>query len=185
MTMMNAWLLAGMLAFVPVAAPLSQGQGQGQGQGRQTSAQGGQRAGRGNLPAAGANVPVKQMQEIFDAFALVQAQRSLRLGDEDYGQFFPRMSRVYQLRRQHATQRQRVLNEIRLMYGAQASDDSLVEAIGRLDALDVRWRDEVLGARRAVDEVLTIRQRAGLRFFEEDMERRKIDFLTRSRQGGG
>lgn len=191
MPMVSVVMMAGMLAFVSPGGgwqnPMGgvpMGDAVPQAQGRQNLPQGGGRAGRGNLPAGGNNV--QEMQEYFDAFALVQAQRVLRLDDEAYGRFFPKMSRVYQLRRAHGAQRMRVLNEIRRLYNGNAADDAaLVAAVNRLDDMDAKFGVEMREARQAVDEVLTTRQRAGLRFFEEDMERQKIDFLTRARQGGG
>jgi len=36
----------------------------------------------------------------------------------------------------------------------------------------------------AVEETLSVRQRARFRLFEEEMERQKIEFLTRARQAG-
>ena len=146
----------------------------------------GQRGLGPNQPNQRANAPIQELQEIFDAFALVQAQKTLKLDDEQYGRFFPRMSRVYQLRRQHGQLRVRLINEIRRLYGpGRGSDAALADAVQRLDALETRFLPDMRAARQAVDEVLTPRQRAGLRFFEEEMERRKIDFITQARQGGG
>ncbi len=148
--------------------------------------QGGMR-GRLNQPNQGSNAPIQELQEVFDAFALVQAQRILQLDDEQYGRFFPKMSRVYQLRRGHGQARMRLVNEIRRLYAGpqRGTDAQLADAVGRLDELEGRFVTDMRALRLAVDEVLTPRQRAGLRFFEEDMERQKIDFITRSRQGGG
>lgn len=143
--------------------------------------------GRGlNQPNQGANAPMQELQEVFDAFALVQAQRILQLDDEQYGRFFPKMSRVYQLRRTHGQARMRLVNEIRRLYAGpqRGTDVQLAEAVARLDALEAQFGNDMRALRLAVDEVMTPRQRAGLRFFEEDMERQKVDFITRSRQGG-
>lgn len=143
--------------------------------------------GRGLNQNPGPNAPIQELQEVFDAFALVQAQRILQLDDEQYGRFFPKMSRVYQLRRGHGQARMRLVNEIRRLYAGpqRGTDAQLADAVGRLDELEGRFVTDMRTLRLAVDEVLTPRQRAGLRFFEEDMERQKIDFITRSRQGGG
>jgi Spy/CpxP family protein refolding chaperone len=157
--------------------------GPGQGQDQRPNQRGGR---QGNLPAPAAGMPVQQLQAMFDAFALVQAQRVLQLSDEQYQQFFPRMNRLQDLRRQHAQQRGRLVNELRRMWGPQGADDqALAATISRLDDLETKFRDETRAARTAIDEVLTMRQRAAFRFFEEDMERQKLDFLTRARQGGG
>lgn len=143
--------------------------------------------GRGlNQPNQGPNAPMQELQEVFDAFALVQAQRILQLDDEQYGRFFPKMSRVYQLRRTHGQARMRLVNEIRRLYAGpqRGTDAQLAEAVARLDALEAQFGNDMRALRLAVDEVMTPRQRAGLRFFEEDMERQKVDFITKSRQGG-
>src|SRR5688500_7690885 len=54
---------------------------------------GGQR-GRGQLPQVRPGMPIQQLQAMFDAYALVQAQRALRLSDEQYQRFFMRMNRL-------------------------------------------------------------------------------------------
>lgn len=146
----------------------------------------GQRGRGPNQPNQGPNAPMQQLQEVFDAFALVQAQRILQLDDEQYGRFFPKMSRVYQLRRTHGQARMRLVNEIRRLYAGpqRGTDAQLAEAVARLDALEAQFGNDMRALRLAVDEVMTPRQRAGLRFFEEDMERQKVDFITKSRQGG-
>jgi hypothetical protein len=142
--------------------------------------------GQANLPAVGPNVPIQELQEYFDTFALMQAQRFLQLDDDQYARFFPRMNRVYQLRRQHGVQRGRLLNEIRRLWGPQRVTEQapFADVLKRLDDLEAKFVADMRAARLALDEVLDVRQRAGLRFFEEDMERQKVDWMTRSRQGG-
>ena len=54
----------------------------------------------------------------------------------------------------------------------------------KLDGLDARFEQELRAAKAAVDEVLTVRQRAAFRFFEQDMEVQKVEYLTRARQPG-
>lgn len=145
------------------------------------------RGGRGgNPPNAAAGAGVQELQQMFDAFALVQAQRVLQLSDEQYQRFFVRMNRLQDLRGQQNRQRMRLLNELRRMTGPQgnADDAALTTTLQNLDAQDLKFAEQLRAARQGIDEVLTVRQRALFRFFEEDMERRKIDYLTRARQGG-
>ncbi len=142
--------------------------------------------GQGGLPAPGAGVPVQQLQTMFDAYALLQAQRILELSDEQYQQFFLRMNRLHELRRQHMQQRNRLINELRRMYGRQgAGDSALAEGTRKLDEMEERFAQDLRTTRAAIDEVLTVRQRAAFRFFEEEMERQKIAFITRARQRPG
>jgi len=145
-----------------------------------------QQRGRGQgLPAPAQGAPIQELQEMFDAFALVQAQRIMQLNDEQYAAFFTRMKRLQDIRRQHTRQRVRLVNQLRRGYGPENADDGrLAEGVRELDALDARFDQDVRAARAAIDEVLTVRQRAAFRFFEQDMEAQKVDYLTRARQGG-
>ena len=149
---------------------------------RQTP-QGGRQGGqRGRLPAARPGMPVPQLQAMFDAYALVQAQRALQLSNEQYDRFVSRMTRLQDVRRRHMQQRMRLLGELRRKWRPETEESELVALTKQLDELDTTFDSEQRTARRAIDEVLTPRQGAFLRFFEEDMERQKIDFITRSRQ---
>lgn len=145
-----------------------------------------QQGGRGPvLPAPGPGAPIQELQEMFDAFALVQAQRIMQLNDEQYARFFTRMKRLQDIRRQHHRQRVRLVNELRRGYGPDRADDQvLAERLRAVDELDTRFDQELRTAKAAVDEVLTVRQRAAFRFFEQDMEAQKVDYLIRARQPG-
>lgn len=145
-----------------------------------------QQRGRGpGVPAPGPGAPIQELQEMFDAFALVQAQRIMQLNDEQYARFFTRMKRVQDVRRQHQRQRIRIVNLLRRGYGPERAEDAaLTDLVRQLDELDAKFEQELRTARAAVDEVLTVRQRAAFRFFEQDMEVQKVDYLTRARQPG-
>jgi len=142
--------------------------------------------GRGpGLTAPGPGVQIQELQEMFDAFALVQAQRIMQLTDEQYAGFFTRMKRLQDMRRQHTRQRVRLINQLRRGYGPERADDAkLTELVRELDGLDTRFEQELRAAKATVDEVLTVRQRAAFRFFEQDMEVQKVEYLTRARQPG-
>lgn len=134
-------------------------------------------------PAPGVNL--QELQEMFDAFVLVQAQRVLQLPDEQYQRFFMRMNRLQDIRRQHTRQRVRMINDLRRLFADAGTDDAaLIAAMKGLDDLQGKFEQELRAARGAIDETLNVRQRARFRFFEEEMERQKIDFLTRARQAG-
>lgn len=142
--------------------------------------------GRGPAPPMpGQGAPIQELQEMFDAFALVQAQRIMQLNDDQYVRFFPRMKRLQDVRRQHGRQRIRIINLLRRGYGPErAEDTALTDLVRQLDDIDAKFEQEVRAAKAAVDEVLTVRQRAAFRFFEQDMEVQKVDYLTRARQPG-
>lgn len=141
---------------------------------------------QGGLPNPAPGVPVQELQQMFDAYALVQAQKLLQLSDEQYQRFFTRMTRLQEIRRQHTRQRMRLLGELRRMAGPQgaADDAALTTSIQALEALDEKFNADRRAARAAIDEALSVRQRASFRIFEEEMDRQKLEFLTRARQSG-
>jgi len=177
-------LMITVLMTLALASGVAQAYGTAQETATQQQVQRGR--GQGGLPNPPSGVSVQELQEMFDAFALVQAQRVLRLSDEQYQRFFVRMNRLQDVRRQHTRQRMRLINELRRMAGPQGTaDDATISAsLAELGGLDEKFAQSLRAARAAIDEVLTVRQRAAFRFFEEDMERQKIEFMTRARQPG-
>lgn len=142
----------------------------------------GQRGRGQGLPAAKAGMAVQQLQALFDAHVLVQAQKVLRLSDEQYQRFFARMNRLQDVRRRHIRQRTQLINELRRKWRPETDEAELVALTKQLDELETTFDSEQRTARRAIDEVLTPRQIAHFRFFEEEMERLKMEYITRSRQ---
>ncbi len=124
-----------------------------------------------------------EIQRLFDAYAVMQAQEQLQLTDTQYAQFVSKMKALQDVRRRHQQERGRVLQDLRrLVQQADAADDAQIkERIKELDDVDARAADELRRAYAALDAVLTPRQQARFRLFEEQMERRKIELLTRAR----
>ena len=130
------------------------------------------------------NVSPAEIQRLFDSYALVQAQQFLNINDEQYTKFLPRFMALQNARRQALQQRTRMLNELRrlLMPGEGVSDDQIKAAMKQLQDIDDRGAVETKKAQEAVDQTLDTRQQARLRVFEEQMERRKLELVTRARQ---
>ena len=125
-----------------------------------------------------------ELQRLFDSYALVQAQQFLNIPDDQYTKFLPRFMALQNARRQSQQQRTRMLNELRrlLMPGETASDDQIKAAMKQLQEIDDRNETETRKAQDAVDQTLDTRQQARFRVFEEQMERRKLELVTRARQ---
>jgi Spy/CpxP family protein refolding chaperone len=176
-------LLAGLMAsLLPMPAMAGQEPPpQSSPQVQRPAGEPGQRGRGQGLPAARPGMPIQQLQAMFDAYALVQAQRALRLTDEQYQRFFVRMNRLQDVRRKHIRQRNQLLSELRRKWRPETDEAELVALTKQLDEMEMTYDSERRAARRAIDEVLTPRQVAFFRFFEEDMERQKMDFITRSR----
>jgi len=145
----------------------------------QARAQG--RAGGG--PAAQGAVSPAELQRMFDGYAILQAQEFLKINDEQYGRFLPRFKSLLDTRRQTLQQRTRVLNSVRrMLMDAQPDEAMLRDALKQLQEIDGRGEADARRAYDAIDQVLDVRQQAQFRVFEEQMERRKLELVTRARQ---
>jgi hypothetical protein len=141
---------------------------------------------RGRAAADSGGLAPAEILNMLDAYAIVQAQQTLRLEDRQYGEFVTRLKHLQQTRRRNLQARTAILQELRRLTGPQAGpiDEPVVRE--RLQALrdhDRRTADELLKAYEGLDQVLDVRQQARFRLFEELLERRKIDLLKRAQQG--
>jgi len=135
-----------------------------------------------DLPPAG--LVASDVARLFDAYAVVEAQESLGLDDEQFARFVSRFKALLELRRRQQQGRVRLLQELARLArpNAPATDDVLRERLKALDEHDARAAAEIRQASAAVDDVLTPRQQARFRLFEEQLERKKFDLMMRARQ---
>ena len=129
----------------------------------------------------------------LDQFAMVQAQRTLELNESQYAQFVPLLRELQQLKRRNFQARNRLLQELRRQVrgrGGQpeADDATLTATLQKLRENEERAASELKAAYDALDAVMTPRQRARFRLFEEQIEGRKLELLlnarTRAARGG-
>ena len=147
--------------------------------------------GRRSLPREGmpdddGDVSPAELQRLFDAYALMQAQAALQLSDEQYPRFLSRLRALQDVRRRAQSDRVRMLQQLRRLVQdrqGEAGDDRLREQMRALRELTERSAAEIVRAVEEVDEVLEPVQQARLRLFDEQMERRKLDLLMRARRG--
>ncbi len=131
-----------------------------------------------------ANIAPAEIQRLFDAYALVQAQEALKLGDDQFPMFLARYKGLQEVRRRAQAERMRLIRELVRLSAADAkSDDApLRDGLKALQDLDARIAVDIRKAYEGIDQVLDLRQQARFRVFEEQMERRKIELVTRARQ---
>jgi hypothetical protein len=129
------------------------------------------------------NVSPLEIQRMFDAYALVQAQDRLKLSDEQFPQFLARFKALQEVRRRLQIERMRALRELnRLSQTEKVEDSAFKDQLRVLQEIESRTSAEVRKAYDSIDQVLDVRQQANFRIFEETMERRKIELVTRARQ---
>jgi hypothetical protein len=120
---------------------------------------------------------------MFDAYALIQAQDQLRLNDEQYSRFLVRFKLLQDIRRRALQEHTRLIVELRrLLMQGQPDEAQLKDRMMQLQDIDSRSIADVKKAYEGIDQVLDVKQQASFRVFEEQMERRKIELITRARQ---
>jgi hypothetical protein len=133
--------------------------------------------------AAEPGVPPGEIQRLFDAYVVMQAQQELQLSDEQYPKFLARVKALQAARQKGVVERNKVLQELRRIVNAPSLDEPQGRAqLKALAEVEARTAAEVRDALAGVDQVLDVRQQVRFRLFEEQMERRKVDLLTRARQ---
>ena len=136
--------------------------------------------GRGRQAVENAGLTPAEILNMLDAYALVQAQDALRLGETQYGDFVSRLQRLQQTRRRNLRARRVILQELRRLTMPQVVQIDETAVRGQLKALrehDERATAELGKAYADLDEILDVRQQARFRLFEELLEQRKIDLL--------
>jgi hypothetical protein len=128
------------------------------------------------------------VQQMFDTMAIMEAERFLPLSADQYPLFVQRLRRLQDARMQSNRRRAKALNELRGLAGPNAKSDvadSVIDAkLKELAAAELDGAADVRKALEDLDTGLSVRQRARYRLLEENVERRKIDFLTKVRGGG-
>jgi hypothetical protein len=136
--------------------------------------------------APGRPIGVGEIQRLFDAYVVYNAQEALGLSDAQYGGFVSRLKVLQGARRRHQQARMQLLGDLRrLVANARATPANENEIAAGMRALreeDDRAAAEIGKALAGVDEVLDVTQRARFRIFEERMEQRKLDLVMRARQ---
>jgi hypothetical protein len=139
---------------------------------------------QGRAGRAQGGVTPAEIQRLFEAYETMQAQDALHLTDAQYPMFLPRMKALQDARRRGTADRARLVASLaRLTAPGAQSDESQIRAeLKALDEAEARSRDEVRQATDALNQVLDVRQQARFRVLEEQMERRKVELLTRARR---
>ena len=124
-----------------------------------------------------------EIQRMFDSYALMQAQEQLKISDEQFPQFLSRFKTLQEVRRRALAERARLTQELRrLVNDPQGDEGQMRDRVKALHDLEDRTAVEVRNAYDSLDQVLDVRQQAKFRIFEEMMERRKLELVTRARQ---
>jgi hypothetical protein len=146
-----------------------------------------QQQGGGPLPGLdNGDMTPGEIQKLFDAYLVMEAQQALQLNDQQYPQFLSRLRTLQDTRRKNQQERNQLMNQLQRLTNPRAQvrgDEAMIkERLTGLQELESRNAAEMRKAYNALDEVLDVRQQARFRVFEEQIERRKIELLMRARQ---
>lgn len=162
-TLLALLLLAGSLPAIAVAQP----------------------AVPGGMDEAG-NMKPGEIQRLFDAYLIVEAQQALTLTDQQYPQFLTRLKTLQDTRRRSLQERSQLMQQLQRLTNPRqpnrGNEAQIKERLTAFHELESRTAAEMRKAYNALDEVLDVRQQARFRVFEEQIERRKIELLMRARQ---
>jgi hypothetical protein len=143
-------------------------------------------------PAPGQPVPTGdqpinagEIQRLFEAYAVLQAQDALQLSEGQYFNFVTRLKALQETRRTHLRAHNQILNDLRKLTNPQTGSNDEMAIMERLKALrdeDDRAPVDIRKAYEGVDETLDARQQARFRIFEDRIEQQKLELLMRARQ---
>lgn len=127
-----------------------------------------------------------EVLRLLDAYAVMQAQDALRLDEMQYPAFVQRFKQLQDARRRHLQTRARLVQDLSQLTRATTNgpdEGAIRRKLTELSEHETAASTEVARARAAVDELLSVVQQGSFRVFEEQMERRKLELLSRARQG--
>jgi len=182
---MTRWvvLVAALVAVAPAPAAAAQAAGRGR-SGAQAPAP------PVVLPQDEDGRPISagQIQRLFDAYTVLQAQEALGLTEAQYGRFVTRLKSLQEIRRRHQQARNQILNQLRQLTTADGravaapDEGAIAEQLRSLRDEDDRGAGDLRKAYEGVDETLSVTQQGRFRTFEERMEQQKLELLLRARQ---
>ncbi|MCU0249636.1 MAG: hypothetical protein MUE61_05475 [Vicinamibacterales bacterium] len=144
------------------------------------------RQGQGRSAQQADRLEIAELQRLFDAYMVMQAQEALQLDDVQFGQFLPKLKALQETRRRNEQARTQLVGELgRLTAPSAATLDeaALRDRLRALQELESRSAAELRRAYDTIDQQLDVRRQARFRVFEQNMERRKLQLMLRARRG--
>lgn len=127
-----------------------------------------------------------EIQRLFDAYFVMEAQQSLDLSDAQYPTFLTRLRTLQDTRRRHLASRAAILADLGRMTAPRlarpADEGAIRERLTALQELESRSAAENRKAMSDLDALLDARQQARFRVFEAQIEQRKLELMLRARQ---
>lgn len=127
-----------------------------------------------------------EIQRLFDAYVVMEAQQALGLTDQQFAPFVTRLRALQDTRRRHQAARAALLADLGRLTNPRdpgpADDAAIRTQMTALQELESRSAAELRRAYGELDTLLAPRQQARFRVFEDQLERRKLELMLRARQ---
>jgi len=127
-----------------------------------------------------------EIQRLFDAYFVMEAQQALALTDAQYAPFLTKLRALQETRRRHLAARAALLGDLGRLTAPRAArpvDEAAIKTgLSALQELESRSAAETRRAYTDLDALLDARQQARFRVFEDQLERRKLELMLRARQ---
>lgn len=127
-----------------------------------------------------------EIQKLFDAYLVMEAQQALELSEQQYPQFLARLRTLQETRRRAQQERNQLMGQLQRLTNPRlpkpADESEIKSRLTSLQELESRTAAEIRKAYNGIAEVLDVRQQARFRVLEEQIERRKIELMMRARQ---
>lgn len=137
-------------------------------------------------PADPGDLRPGEIQRLFDAYLVMEAQQALALTDAQYAPFLTKLRALQETRRRHLASRATLLGDLGRLTAPRAVrpvDEAAIKAqLSALQELESRSAAETRRAYADLDGLLDARQQARFRVFEDQLERRKLELMLRARQ---
>lgn len=138
-------------------------------------------------PMVGDGISPADVQSMFDAMLVMDAERFIGLTPEQFPLFVQRVKKLQEAKGNQMRRHNRAFGELRAMSNPQTgrADDASIDAkLKELEAIEVEAHAALSKALEAIDQMLTPRQRARFRLLEDNIEKKKLEFITKVRQPG-
>ena len=123
----------------------------------------------GPRPLDNGDMTPGEIQKLFDAYLVMEAQQALELSDQQYPQFLTRLRTLQDTRRRTQQERNQLMGQLQRLTNprlAKPVDESEIKArLSSLQELESRTAAEMRKAYNALDEVLDVRQQGRFRVF--------------------
>lgn len=120
----------------------------------------------------------RDIQGLMDAYVISKMQEALELDDEQFARMVVAQKKVQQRRRDFQRERRENLKELqRLVRTADSKDQEIAALVEKLDSQRVDFVAATREDYRAIDEILSVRQRGRYRLLEVMLERRLQELM--------